>query len=216
MHTWHYLERPATGASPWLLVLMHGVGSNEQDLMGLAPFVPPNCHVVSVRAPFTLGPGSYAWFQFDVLPDGSRRIDTAQEEASRQGLAELVAHLQTQLDIPPERTVLAGFSQGGIMALSMLLTAPQGLRAAMLWHSRLLPEIADLYAPAAALAGKALWVSHGRQDAVIPIAQARTVAEVARGLPLALSYHEFDGQHEIPRNELDASMAWLEALTQGA
>src|SRR5256885_11678562 len=63
------LERPAQpapGQQPWLLVLMHGVGSNEQDLFGLASFVPPQFHVLSLRAPFSMGPSAHAWFQFTV------------------------------------------------------------------------------------------------------------------------------------------------------
>ena len=69
---------PAPGVTqPWLLVLMHGVGSNEDDLFGLSDFVPAPFHVVSLRAPFVLGPDSYAWFEFSVASDGSRRIDTA-------------------------------------------------------------------------------------------------------------------------------------------
>ena len=60
-----FLERPAqpaAGQLPWLLVLMHGVGSNEQDLFGLAPYVPQQFHVISLRAPFAMGQGAYAWF----------------------------------------------------------------------------------------------------------------------------------------------------------
>ena len=71
-----FLQRPAiaTTPHPWLLVLMHGVGSNEDDLFALADFVPAPFHVLSLRAPFVLGPGSYAWFEFSIEADGSRRI----------------------------------------------------------------------------------------------------------------------------------------------
>ena len=79
------LHRPPTleTTEPWLLVLMHGVGSNEDDLFALADFVPGPFHVLSLRAPFVLGPGSYAWFEFSIEADGSRRIDADQETRSR-------------------------------------------------------------------------------------------------------------------------------------
>ncbi|MEY2953339.1 MAG: hypothetical protein RLZZ401_1426, partial [Pseudomonadota bacterium] len=69
-----FLERSAASSitAPWLLVLMHGVGSHEADLFGLASYVPPQFHVLSLRAPFVLGPVAYAWFEFSVRPDGSR------------------------------------------------------------------------------------------------------------------------------------------------
>ena len=82
--------RRSEEAQPWLLVLMHGVGSNEEDLFGLADFVPAPFHVVSLRAPFVLGPGSYAWFEFSVAADGSRRIDRTQEAASREAVVRTV------------------------------------------------------------------------------------------------------------------------------
>lgn len=209
------LHRPAaTGtARPWLLVLMHGVGSNEQDLFGLAPAVPPQFHLVSLRAPFPLGPQAHAWFQFSVAPDGTRRIDAAQEAASRAAVARQVQALAERLQVPPSRVVLGGFSQGGIMALSLLLTRPQLLQAALVLHSRLLPEVLPLAAPARALQGKRLWVSHGLQDMVIPLASAQAIRDHALQLPLVLDYAEYPGGHEIRPAELQQAMQWLDALT---
>lgn len=208
-----FLERPAAATTePWLLALMHGVGSNEQDLFGLAPHVPQPFHVVSLRAPFVLGQGSYAWFQFSVAPDGSRRIDQAQEAASRAAVAQAVQAAAARLGVPPSRTVLGGFSQGGIMALSLLLTRPGLLQAAMVLHSRLLPEIAPLAAPAAELEGRQLWVSHGLQDPVIPLAEAHGIRAHAQRLPLDLSYAEYPGGHEIRPEELRQAIQWLQGL----
>ena len=201
---------PASGVTqPWLLVLMHGVGSNEDDLFGLADFVPAPFHVVSLRAPFVLGPDSYAWFEFSVAPDGSRHIHTAQEAASREAIVRTVQVAALKLGVPPDRVVLGGFSQGGIMALSLLRTQPAMLQAALVMHSRLLPEVDALAAPAQALNGKQLWVSHGLQDGVIPIASARAIRDLAGTLPVALTYHEYPGAHEIRPEELQAAMQWL-------
>lgn len=201
---------PAPGIShPWLLVLMHGVGSNEEDLFGLADHVPGPFHVISLRAPFVLGPGSYAWFEFSVAPDGSRRIDTTQEAASREAIIDTVQAVALQLGVPSSRVVLGGFSQGGIMALSLLRTRPEMLQAALVMHSRLLPEVDSLAAPMEALQGRQLWVSHGLQDGVIPLANARAIRAMAATWPVALTYTEFPGAHEIRPAELQAAMSWL-------
>lgn len=213
----NFLERPAepvAGQRPWLLVLMHGVGSNEHDLMGLAPFVPPQFHVLSLRAPYAMGHDAHAWFQFTVDADGTRHINVPQEQKSRQVVQQTVQLAASQLGIDPERVVVAGFSQGGIMALSLLLTQPQLLRAAMVWHSRLLPEALPAQAPAEAMKDKALWVSHGTYDNVIPLTSAHAIRDHAKALPLLLSYQEYPGAHEIRPEELRASMQWLEHLTQ--
>ena len=211
-----YLYRPADPAapSPWLLVLMHGIGSNERDLFGLAPHVPPPFHVVSLRAPNTLGPGSYAWFTFDVRPDGRRLIDEAQESSSRALAAQAVEDAGRQLEVPPDRTVVGGFSQGGIMALSLLLTEPHLQLAAMVMHSRLLPEVLPMVAPIAELTGRRLWVSHGIDDGVIPLAGARDIRDRVAQWSIDLRYAEFPGGHEIRAAELSAALDWLSSLTR--
>ncbi len=214
-----YLGRPAqpaAGQPAWLLVLMHGVGSNEQDLFALAGYVPPQFHVISLRAPFAMGMGAYAWFQFTVDADGTRHINVPQEQQARTLVQQTIEQAAQQLDIPPERVVLGGFSQGGIMSLSQLLTQPQTLRAALIWHSRLLPEIASLHAPAAAFAGKSAWVSHGTYDNVIPLTSAHAIRDRLGALPMPLTYHEYPGAHEIRPEELKASMQWLQDLTEPA
>lgn len=213
-----FLNRPAAAGTPqpWLLVLMHGVGSNEEDLFGLAPHVPPQFHVLSLRAPYRMGPGAHAWFAFTVGLDGSRTIDEPQEAASRALVAQTVDAAARQLGVPADRVVVGGFSQGGIMSLSLLLTRPELLRAAMVLHSRLLPQVLPLAVPAQALQGRQLWVSHGVQDNVIPLASARAIRDHAQSLPLDLSYREYPGMHEIRPAELQDAMAWLQGLAGDA
>ena len=213
-----FLEQPSNAGvrEPWLLVLIHGVGSNEQDLFGLARLMPPQFHVLSLRAPYVLSPDAYAWFEFQVLANGERHINEEQERESRFLVGEMIASASQQLGVPPERVVVGGFSQGGIMALSLLLTQPAKVRAAMVWHSRLLPQVVPHIAPPEAFEGKALWVSHGSADNVIAPSAAQATRELARGLPLALSGADFPGGHEIRPAELQGTLAWLQALSTSA
>ena len=210
-----FLQRPAAATTPrpWLLVLMHGVGSNEQDLMGLAPQIPERFHVLSLRAPFRMGPGAHAWFDFSIEPNGERTINEEQEAQSRALVAQTIASAAEQLGIPPERVVVGGFSQGGIMALSLLLTQPALMQAAMVWHGRLLTQMLPQAAPPDALRGKQLWLSHGTHDNVIPLAHAQAIAHHMAPLPVTLAYHEFPGAHEIRPSELAATVTWLESLS---
>ncbi|MDO8386346.1 MAG: dienelactone hydrolase family protein [Polaromonas sp.] len=209
-----FLHRPADAAAaqPWLLVLMHGVGSNEQDLFGLAPYVPKNFHVLSLRAPYAMGPSAYGWFEFSINRVGDRIINEPQEVAARQFVAQTLAAAAQQFGVPPQRVVAGGFSQGGIMALSVLLTRPALLHAAMVMHSRLLQQVVPLVAPADELQGKQLWLSHGTHDNVIPLAAAHGIRELVKTLPMDLAYAEYPSAHEIIQEELVEAMGWLEAL----
>ena len=197
---------------PSLLVLMHGVGSNEQDLFSLAPYVPPAYHVLSLRAPYPMAPGANAWFDFSIGPEGLRSYNAAQEVASRGQVAEAVAQAGSQLDVPAERIVVGGFSQGGIMALSLLLTQPDLLAGAMVWHGRLLSDELVLPTPGAALAGRELWISHGTRDDVIPLSHAHAMRNAVQPLAVNLTYREYPEVHSIHPQELSDSMAWLNAL----
>lgn len=211
-----YRAPTASTAQPWLLVLMHGVGSNEDDLFSLAPHVPPGWHVLSLGAPYAMRGmprGAWAWFEFGIRPDGSRVIDVAQEAASRALVGHTVADAARQLGVDAARVVVGGFSQGGIMSMSLLLTQPTLLHAALVMHSRLLPEVLPQAAPAEALRGKAVWVSHGTQDMVIPLASAHATRDHFSRLPVSLTYAEFPGAHEIRPAELSAAMNWLRGLS---
>jgi phospholipase/carboxylesterase len=210
-----FLHRPADAASaaPWLLVLMHGVGSDEEDLFGLAPYVPPQFHVISLRAPYVMGPSAYGWFEFTISRVGDRIINEPQEAASRATVATTVASAAQQLGIPPERVVVGGFSQGGIMSLSLLLTQPALLQAAMVLHSRVLTQVLPLVAAPEALKGKQLWLSHGTHDQVIPLASAHAIKELVETLPMELSYSEYPSAHELIQQELVDAMGWLQRLT---
>jgi len=212
-----YLHRPVDPATdaPWLLVLLHGVGSNEVDLFGLAPAVPRRFNVLSLRAPFRLGSDSFGWFTFVIRSDGHRQIDAEQELNSRTILTQVIPSAAEQLSIPAERIVVGGFSQGGIMSLSLLLTRPELMAAAVVMHSRLLPEVEPLMAPAEALQGRRLWVSHGTKDSVMPLAEAHNLRDRVRQLPIELSYQEFPGGHEIRTAELSAVTTWLNGLVAG-
>jgi len=209
-----HLHRPpaASTPQPWLLVLMHGVGSNEDDLFGLARFVPAPFHVLSLRAPYRMGPNANAWFEFTVEPDGRRSINEPQEIASRALVAQTVESAARQLGVPADRVVAGGFSQGGIMALTLLLTRPAALHGALVLHSRLLPQALPQSAPAAELTGKQLWVSHGVQDNVIALSSAHAIRDHAGGLPLALTYREYQSMHELRPDEVQDAMAWLQGL----
>ena len=209
-----FLERPALNgvARRWLLVLLHGMGGNEQDAFALVDQVPGCFHVICVRAPMVVGPNAFRWFNFTLNADGSRTIDQGQEHSSRQQLAQLVVRAGRQLDIDADSVVLGGINQGGIMALSLLLTRPELVRAAMVMHSRLLPEILPLIAPADALRGHQLWLSYTTSDEINPLKYAHEIRVEMEKLPVVSRYVEFPGTSELGDAEIFEALEWLTTL----
>ncbi len=209
-----FLERPASEAvmRRWLLVLLHGVGGNERDAFALVDQVPGCFHVLCVRAPVATAPNAYRWFDFTLNADGSRIIDQAQEREGRLQLATLVEQAASQLAIDADSVVLGGINQGGIMSLSLLLTRPELVRAAMVMHSRLLPEVMPLIAPPERLHGRQLWLSYTTSDEINPLYYAHQIRCEMEKLPVVSRYVEFPGDSGLGDAEVFEALEWLTTL----
>jgi phospholipase/carboxylesterase len=205
----HLVRQPiiAAGAPP-LLLLLHGIGSNEHDLYGLAPFLDKRFLIISVRAPNTLGPGSYAWFEVDFTSQGPI-INPQQEEASRKALISFLKESITAYGADPKQVYLMGFSQGAIMSASVALTRPELVAGAVLMSGRILPEIRPQIAPGEELRGLPFLVVHGTADMVLPITYGRASRELLSSLPVDLTYHEYPMGHEVSQESLSDVTTWL-------
>lgn len=207
-----HLVRPpgAPSKAPPLLMLLHGVGSNERDLFALAPRLDPRFVVVSARAPNTRAPGSYAWFEVEFTPQGPL-INPEQAEASRRLLLRFIAEAVAAYGADARRVYLMGFSQGAIMSASVALTEPEAVAGAVLMSGRILPEIRPIIAAPERLAGLPVMVVHGTGDGVLPIHHGRASRALLAGLPVELSYHEYMMGHEVSPGSLGDIQAWLGA-----
>ena len=205
----HLVRQPiiAAGAPP-LLLLLHGIGSNEHDLYGLTPFLDKRFLIISVRATNTLGPGSYAWFEVDFTSQGPI-INPQQEEASRKALISFLKESITAYGADPKQVYLMGFSQGAIMSASVALTRPELVTGAVLMSGRILPEIRPLVAPGEELRGFPFLVVHGTADMVLPITFGRASRELLSSLPVDLTYHEYPMGHEVSQESLSDVTSWL-------
>tara|TARA_Y100000588_G_C13959738_1_gene798186 strand:- start:11 stop:679 length:669 start_codon:yes stop_codon:yes gene_type:complete len=189
-----------------LLVLLHGYGSNEQDLVGLAPYLDSRFLCVSMRAPYALDFGGYAWFHIDFTPQGIL-LDYEQARASSDHLLETIESLRAEY--AAAAVYLLGFSQGASMAFNMALHHPQryaGVAALSgVCSEEMLPQ-----EEAEGLGALPVLMTHGRWDQLIPVAQARASSELLQGLPLQLTYKEYDMGHEINQECLGDVRYWLQ------
>lgn len=206
----HLVRQPASPAPmPPLLLLLHGYGSNEHDLFGLAPYLDPRLLIVSARAPHMLMPGGYAWFALDIGPQGIA-IDPAQAEASRQQIVRFIGEVSEAYGADPARVFLLGFSQGAMMAGAVALTRPDLVAGVALLSGMVALEALPVVAPPEQLAGKPFLVIHGTLDQVLPVELGRAARDTLARLPVELTYHEYPMGHAINAEALDDLVAWLE------
>ena len=206
----HLVKEPLDGGRtpPPLLLLLHGVGSNEEDLFGLAPYVDGRFLVVSARAPVALEYGGYGWFRIDFTPRGMV-ADVEQAKRSLGMLPGFIDGLADTYGADPRRVHLCGFSQGAMMSLALLLTRPEKVAGVVAMSGRLPRQVLELEPDRAALKGKPVLVTHGLYDTMIPVEQGREARDHLSGLPVELTYREYPMAHEVSAESLRDVTGWL-------
>ncbi|MDX6603533.1 MAG: phospholipase/carboxylesterase [Solirubrobacterales bacterium] len=209
------LERPATAAPEGLLVLHHGRGTDEGDLLRLADFLDPGqrLRVVTPRAPLQL-PGSPGYHWYLVPRVGHPDHDSF--HAARAALADLHDELWEESGVGPERTVLGGFSMGSVMSYSMALGADRPPVAGILAFSGFVPTVEGWEPSFADRQGTRAFIAHGRRDPVMDVDFARRARDLLEDGGLDVTYRESDIGHQIDPSHLSDAAAWLgEVLPTG-
>lgn len=215
LHTDHSLAFRVAGTAPSkprkLLLLAHGVGGNETNLASLADGTSDDTLVILPRGPLTLGADQYGWFQVAFGPHGPRP-DLAAAEQSRRRLAAFITELQAEFGVPPSRTVVAGFSQGGIMSASVGLTRPELIAGFGVLAGRVLPELEPQLAEREALSRIQAFIGHGRDDTKLTIDWAHRADAWLTRLGIPHETRLYPGDHGIPHAMQDDFLAWFEQV----
>lgn len=198
---------PSEGKSP-CVILLHGLGSDENDLLDFGTRLDPRLVVVSARAPRTVGPGQYAWFKVRFTPAGPV-FDAKEAERSRETLIKFIAEVAENYDTDPRRTWVVGFSQGGIMSACVGLTAPESVAGFGMLSGRIPTEITPIMATPDRLAKISAFVSHGRQDPRLPIEYGRAAKKLIEENGLPLTYGEYEDGHRISEAMERDFQAWI-------
>jgi phospholipase/carboxylesterase len=205
-----HLERRAAAEPDGLLVLHHGRGTDERDLLGLADVLDPEGRllVVTPRAPLVLG-GSPGYHWYLVPRVGHPDHDTFQ--AARAALAELHDRLWAETGIEPARTVLGGFSMGTVMSYAMALSGDRPPVAGVLAFSGFVPAVEDWQPRFDDRQGTRAFIAHGRRDPIMEIGFGHQARDLLEGGGLEVEYHESDVAHQIDPAHLAAASRWLAA-----
>jgi phospholipase/carboxylesterase len=202
------LMQPAPTMPRHCLILLHGVGSHEANMAQLAKGVDANTLVILPRGPLTLGPGQFAWFRVAFGANGPS-INTEEAERGRLTLIHFVQQVQLKYGVTPANTVIAGFSQGGIMSASVALSAPESVSGFGLLSGRILPELESHLASSERLSTLNAFVSHGEQDKVLPVAWAHRSDVLLTQLGVTHELHLYTTDHGISDDMHADFLTWL-------
>lgn len=208
----HYLirEPKAIQEKNPLLLLLHGYGSNEEDLFSFASELPEEYFVVSVQAPYPLMHGSYAWYAINFDADDTKFSDVNQGKLSRDLLVEFIDELVAKYPIDKEKITLVGFSQGAILSYAIGLSYPEKIAKIVALSGYLNTEMAKENFEQNDFSTLKIFASHGTVDQVIPVDWARKTSPVLEELGIKFVYKEYPVGHGVaPQNFYDFRN-WLE------
>lgn len=192
------------------LLLLHGRGADEADLMGLAGALDPRLTIVSARAPFRLGPG-FAWY-------GMGQVGQPDDDTLRTSLDELrefIKGLPGAYNIAPDRLYLLGFSQGAVVSSALAMLVPEAVRGVIMHSGYAHTYHADLGLKPDGLEGKPFFMAHGLYDNVIPVQFGRDSKKFLEAAHARVTYREYPIAHSISQESLYDLSEWLTGELDG-
>jgi phospholipase/carboxylesterase len=209
MNSLAWAAREARTTPDGALVLMHGRGTSEQDLAGLFDLLDPEgrLHCAAPRGPLQIPgqPGNH-WYVVERVGYPDPRTF----ERSRLLLSDWLAAVLESVDVPAERAVLGGFSQGTVMAYTLGLGKGSPIPAGILALSGFIPTVEGWESDLESRRGLPVLISHGARDPVIGVDFARAARELLDAGGLEVTYRESPGGHQIDGPTIDAAREWLE------
>ena len=195
--------RPAVGKPAGALVLFHGRGADEHDVMPLIEVLDPEQRLVGVtpRAPLSLPPGGAHWYIVERVGDPHEETFMASVEL----LSDWLDELPERIGVPEEKIVLGGFSQGCVMAYAMALAANRTPPAALLAMVGFIPHVTDHLLDLTSTDRPPVTVVHGSIDPVIDVSFGRAARDELLAAGMDVTYRETAVEHTI-------DPAWLTDL----
>ena len=206
-HLVHYptpfLEPGASARYPTILAL-HGRGSNEQDLVGLAPHLPDGFLWISPRGPHKLGSDAYEWYRVKIIG----KPDPEKLAAALETIDHFIDEILAAYPVDPQKLFLLGFSQGSILSMCYALGRPERV-AGVVAQSGYIPKGINLEIKETDIKDKPFLLTHGEQDTMLPIDWARASRDLLQNLGVYLSYYEFQMGHQVSMESLAVISTWL-------
>ncbi len=193
-----------------LLILLHGYGSNEEDLFSFASELPDELLIISARAPQMLGFGSYAWYSINFNDTQGKFSDIPEAISARETIATFIKEVQEKYAITPKNTFLLGFSQGTILSYSVALNYPEIIQKVIALSGHVNPDLLPENLETIDYSALDFFISHGSVDQVIPVTWANKAPEFFKQLNIKHCYQEYPVGHGVaPKNFFDLKK-WIE------
>lgn len=192
-----------------VLLLLHGYGSNEEDLFSFASEFPDHYYVISARAPYNLQHGSYAWYAINFDADEKKFSNTEEAKKSRDVIADFIDELLQKYPIDALDVNLVGFSQGCILGYAVALSYPEKINRAILMGGYFNTDMTKTGFENNNFSNLKIFASHGSVDQVVPVDWARNAKPILDKLKIVNVYKEYPVGHGISPLNFHDFKNWL-------
>jgi len=194
--------------NPPLLILLHGYGSNELDLFSFANELPDSLVIVSLRAPYEMGYGGYAWYDINLDSENNKFSDLNQARESLKKITTTIDYLKTKYSTNPNNTFLLGFSQGAILSYALSFNFPNKIQHVIALSGYLNTEL--IPKENIQKINTDYYISHGTVDQVIPVDWARKAGPFLDSKELNNEYSEYPVGHGVAPQNFFNFKKWIE------
>ncbi len=206
-----YLVRQPAAKRPHppVLIMLHGYGSNEQDLFSFAQELPSELLILSVRAPMDMGFGGYAWYSINFEADRDNFSNLTEANRSLDEIDLFLDGMLQKFEPDPNQIFLMGFSQGTILSLAYALNHPGKIKHVIALSGYVNHKLLKTPLEASAYTELDIFASHGSVDQVIPVEWARKTPAFLDKLKIKYDYKEYPVGHGVaPQNFFDL-LSWI-------
>ena len=206
----HIIQKPTKtteGKAP-LILLLHGYGSDENDLFSFASELPEHYFIISARAPMPMQPYGNAWYAITIDYDGVKTSDNEQAKTSRDLIATFITEAVKAYDLDPFNVTLLGFSQGTILSYAVALSYPEKVKNVIGLSGYINEDIIELQS-LPSYQHLNIYNSHGTVDQVIPIDAARKTPGYLSNLGIESTLSEFPVGHGVHPTNFYEFKEWL-------
>lgn len=191
------------------IILLHGYGSNEQDLFSFAPEMDEEYLIVSAKAPIPMRPYGNAWYEITYSPGNEKFTNGEQAVLSRDLIAKFVDEVAEAYYADPQQITLMGFSQGAILSYAVALSYPEKINRVVAMSGYIHDTLLKENYRTNDFSKLSFYVSHGWADEVVPVQWDRLTKPFLEELGIPVKYSEFPVGHGVSPDNFKEILEWL-------
>ncbi|MEW4924072.1 alpha/beta fold hydrolase [Algibacter sp. 2305UL17-15] len=205
----YVLRESSLKENPPLLIMLHGYGSDENDLFSFSAELPEELLIISVRAPYPMQPYGNAWYAINFDEEQGKWNDNVQAKASVDLISKFIDEVISKYPVKKDNITLLGFSQGSILSYAVALTYPEKVKNIIALSGYVNQDILPKNLKEQDYSKLDFYCSHGSVDQVIPVDWARKTQPFLNALNIKNTYSEFPVGHGVSPQNFYEFKEWL-------